>query len=161
IAGARTYVIDEANELAPIGVAGELYVGGSGVARGYLGRPGLTAERFLPDPFGAEPGGRLYRTGDRARWRGDGTLEFLRRSDDQVKGRGFRIELGEVEAVLAQHPAIREAAVVAREDRPGDVRLTAYVVVAPGGEAAAAQWRGWLLEQLPEYMIPKAFLVLE
>jgi len=161
IANTRVYVLDGALEPVAIGVVGALYVGGRGVARGYLARPALTADRFVPDPFGGEAGGRLYRTGDLARWRSDGVLEYLGRSDDQVKVRGYRIELGEVEAVLAGHPAAREVAVAAREEAPGDVRLAAYIVVAPGNEIAAADWRGWLRERLPEYMVPSAFVLVD
>ena len=161
IADARVYILDANLEPVPIGVAGELYIGGAGVARGYLNRPGLTAERFLPDPFGDEPGGRLYRTGDLCRWRGDGTIEFLGRADDQVKVRGFRIELGEVEAALAQHPEVREAAVAARDDATGDRRLVGYVVPRPGAAPTAPTLRRWLKERLPAYMVPSALVVLE
>ncbi len=159
IANTRVYVLDASGEPVPIGVAGELHVGGRGVARGYLARPALTAQRFVPDPFGAAPGGRLYRTGDLARWRADGVLEFLGRGDDQVKVRGYRIELGEVEAVLARHPAVREVVVVARRDEPGEVRLVAYIVAA--ADSIGTGWRQWLRERLPDPMIPASFVVLD
>ena len=154
------YVLDPQLSPQPIGVSGELCIGGMGLARGYLGRPGLTAARFVPDPFGVEEGGRLYRTGDLGRWRSDGTLEFMGRLDHQVKVRGYRIELGEVEAALLDHPGVREAVVVCREDRPGDERLVAYVV---GREAdlSIEALRAHLGTRLPGYMVPSSIVVLD
>ena len=152
----RLYVCDGPGSPQPVGVAGELLIGGAGVARGYLGRAGLTAERFVPDPFGGEPGARLYRTGDLGRWRPDGTIEFLGRNDFQVKIRGFRVELGEIEARLREHPGVRQAVVLAREDVPGEKRLVAYVV----GEAAPDALRAHLDACLPAYMVPHVLMSL-
>ncbi|HEX2081440.1 MAG TPA: amino acid adenylation domain-containing protein, partial [Longimicrobium sp.] len=152
----RLYVLDAGLHPSPVGVPGELYIGGVQVARGYQDRPGLTAERFVPDPFASSPGARLYRTGDLARWRGDGALEYLGRLDNQVKVRGFRIELGEIEAVLRRHPSVRDCAVVALADAAGG-RLAAYVA----GGADEAALREHLRRTLPEYMVPSAFVALE
>jgi amino acid adenylation domain-containing protein len=151
----RFYVLDAYQRPVPVGLPGELYIGGVGVARGYLGRPELTAGKFVPDPF-AEPGARMYRTGDRARWLQGGNLLILGRTDNQVKIRGFRVEPGEVEAVLRGHREVRECLVVAREDVPGDRRLVAYVV----GGAEPEALRGHLRDRLPEYMVPSAFVAL-
>ncbi|HEY7216731.1 MAG TPA: amino acid adenylation domain-containing protein, partial [Thermoanaerobaculia bacterium] len=155
VANSRAYVLDPNGRLVPAAVPGELCVAGPGLARGYLNRPALTAERFVPDPFG-EAGSRLYRAGDLVRWMPDGNLEFLGRVDDQVKIRGIRVELGEVEAALAAQPGVREAAVIVREDVPGDRRLVAYVV----GGGTAAVLRGALRERLPDAMVPTAFVTL-
>jgi len=161
IANTESYVLDSNLEPVPTGVIGELYIGGAGVARGYLGRPELTAERFVPHPFPREAGQRLYRTGDLACLRVDGQLEYRGRIDQQVKVRGFRIELEEIESVLAQHPGMRDVVVLAREDTPGDKRLVAYVVLAVGAKHDVGQWRAWLNQKLPDYMLPSAFVALE
>ncbi|WP_437811936.1 amino acid adenylation domain-containing protein [Sorangium sp. So ce1078] len=161
IANTQLYVLDRKLEPVPVGVSGELYIGGAGVARGYLNRPALTAERFVPDPFGAEAGARLYRTGDACRWRGDGTLEYLGRLDHQVKIRGYRIELGEIEGVLMQHESVREAVVVVREDSPGNKRLVGYVTRRDGPAPEPEALRAWAAKALPGYMVPAPILVLE
>ncbi len=160
IANTRVYVLDRRGSPVPIGVPGELWIGGDGVARGYLGRPELTSARFVVDPFELKANARLYRTGDLARFRADGALEYLGRLDQQIKLRGYRIELGEIEAALAEHPAVREAVVLLREDVPGQKRLVGYVVA---GEAAveSAALRGFLGARLPEYMVPSIFVSVE
>jgi acyl-CoA synthetase (AMP-forming)/AMP-acid ligase II len=159
IANMRTYVLHDDLQPAPVGVAGALYIGGAGLARGYLMRPDLTAERFVPSPFG--DGERLYRTGDRACWRQEGELEYLGRDDHQIKLRGFRIELGEIEAGLRAYAGIRDAVVVVREDAPGDKGLIAYVVGTDASSTNAGELRSHLKQMLPDYMVPSAFVKLE
>ncbi|RCJ21836.1 non-ribosomal peptide synthetase [Nostoc minutum NIES-26] len=161
IANVQTYILDESLQPVPIGVRGELYIGGAGVARGYLNRPDLTAEKFIPNPFSTEPGARLYKTGDLVRYRANKTIEFLGRIDDQVKIRGFRIELSEIELALLQHPSVKEVVLQAREDVPGDRRLVAYVVPQPGQKPSVSDLRGFLQERLPNFMLPSAFVLLE
>jgi amino acid adenylation domain-containing protein len=156
IANTQVYVLDANREPVPVGVTGELYIGGDGVARGYLNRPALTAERFLEDPFSEESGARMYRTGDLGRWRSDGTIEFLGRNDFQVKIRGFRVELGEIEAQLCACDGVREAMVLAREDAPGEKRLVAYYVSEDALDVAVLRER--LSRRMPDYMLPTAFV---
>lgn len=161
IANTTVYVLDARMNPCPIGVPGELYIGGAGVTLGYWNRPELTAERFIPDPFSATPGATLYRTGDRARWRNDGALEHAGRLDDQVKVRGFRIELAEIEAVLAEHPAVSQAAVNLWTLNANDARIVAYCVPAKAGGLAQISLRKHLRARLPEYMIPQNFLAVD
>ncbi|HEV2436447.1 MAG TPA: amino acid adenylation domain-containing protein [Verrucomicrobiae bacterium] len=161
IANTQIYILNSFLHPVPIGVPGELYIGGAGVARGYLNRPELTAGKFIPDPFSATPGARMYQTGDLARYRPDGNIEFLGRADHQVKLRGFRIELGEIEAALGQHPAVRQTVVLAREDTPGEKRLVAYVVAAREPLLTTTDLRHFLKAKLPEYMVPAVFVLLE
>ncbi|HET9712244.1 MAG TPA: amino acid adenylation domain-containing protein, partial [Pyrinomonadaceae bacterium] len=161
VANTQIYVLGPQLEPVPFGVTHELYIGGDGLARGYLNHPDLTAERFVPDPFSAKPGARLYKTGDLARFLADGKIEYVGRNDFQVKIRGYRIELGEIEFALAQHPHVREAVVLARETNGSDKQLTAYVVLKEVGTATPKQLKEFLKERLPEYMLPVSFVVLE
>ena len=158
----QVYVLDEQMQPAPVGITGELYIGGAGIARGYLNRPQLTAERFVPHPFSQQSGARLYRSGDLVRWRQDGELEYVGRIDEQVKVRGYRIEIGEVEAVLRSHPSVSSCVVIAREEESGERRLVGYVVSAAGEpQAKISELRRYLGEKLPEYMIPAVFIELD
>jgi acyl-coenzyme A synthetase/AMP-(fatty) acid ligase/acyl carrier protein len=160
VANTQIYILDRHRQPVPIGVSGELYIGGVQVGRGYLNRPELTADRFVPDPFRTQPDARLYRTGDLARFRADGVVEFEGRNDGQVKLRGFRIELGEIESVLAMQEGVANVAVVLREDSPGDQRLVAYLVL--GQERAPMdQLRRAVSERLPGFMIPSSFVVMD
>jgi natural product biosynthesis luciferase-like monooxygenase protein len=161
LANTQIYIVNKHLQPAPVGVPGDLYIGGEGVVRGYFNRPDLSAERFIPDPFSSEPGARLYKTGDLARYLPDGRVEFLGRDDSQVKIRGFRIEPGEIEATLAMHPPVTESVVIAHEDAPGEARLVAYVAAAPDGLPAIAELRAFLKERLPEYMVPSTFVFME
>ncbi|MCF5427731.1 non-ribosomal peptide synthetase, partial [Pseudomonas syringae] len=162
VGNTRFYLLDEQQQPVPRGVAGEIYIGGAGVARGYRNRDDLTAERFLKDPFSPQPAARMYRTGDLGRYLPDGNIQYLGRNDDQVKIRGFRIELGEIDACLAKHPAVQDAVVTAREDVPGDKRLVAYYTAQSAQtEPAIDSLRGWLLGQLPAYMVPVAYVRLD
>ena len=160
IADMQVYLLNDYSQPVPIGIPGELFIGGNGLARGYLNQPELTAEKFVPDSFSLEPGRRLYRTGDLARYRSDGKIEFLGRLDHQVKLRGFRVELGEIETVLSQHPNVEQAVVTIREDRPGDKRLVAYIT-AEVGMPSENEVRKFLRQSLPDYMVPAAFVLLD
>ncbi|HKS26460.1 MAG TPA: amino acid adenylation domain-containing protein [Pyrinomonadaceae bacterium] len=162
IADLQAYVLDEQLEPVPVGVAGHLHIGGEGLARGYFNRPELTSERFIPNPFSVEPGSRLYRSGDRARFLESGELEYLGRLDNQVKIRGFRVELGEIESALREHEEVKDCVVLMREDVAGDKRLVAYLVLREQeSEPDASVWRSYLQQRLPEYMVPQAFVALE
>ena len=161
LSNVHVYILDQHLRLVPIGARGELYVGGDALARGYVQRPDLTAERFIPDAFSGETGARLYRTGDMARRLANGDIEYLGRADHQVKVRGYRIELEEIESVLKQHEAVREAIVMVREDVPSEVRLTAYVVAEQSDERTIRVLREHLRERLPDYMMPAAFVLMD
>lgn len=161
IANTQIYILDRHLQPVPIGVPGELHIGGDGLARGYLNRPELTAEKFIHNPFSNKPGARLYKTGDLARYLPNGAIEFLGRIDHQVKVRGFRIELGEIEAVLNQHPAVQASVVVVWDDESGDCRLVAYGVPHPEQDITVEQVRGFLKQKLPDYMVPSAFVLLD
>jgi len=161
LANTRIYLLDRHLNPVPVGVPGELHIGGLGVAQGYLNRPELTAEKFISDPFCSHSGARMYKTGDLARYLPSGEIEFLGRGDDQVKIRGFRVELGEIESIVAKHPAVRECAVIAREDIPGDKRLVVYLVPTAGAEPDTAGLRCYLQQHLPDHMVPSAFVVLQ
>jgi amino acid adenylation domain-containing protein len=160
IANTQVYILDEQLQPLPDGVAGELYTGGDGLARGYFNRPELTAEKFVPHPFNPDPDARLYRTGDLARYLPDGAIEFLGRIDNQVKINGFRIELGEIETVLSQHPAISQTVVIVREDRPSDKRLVAYYVAKSGSQPNTSELRDFIAQRVPNYLIPAVFVLL-
>ena len=160
IANAQVYLLDNYRQPVPVGVAGEIYIGGAGVGQGYHNRPELTAKHFVDNPFSKESESCLYKTGDLGRFLPDGNIQFLGRVDHQVKIHGFRIELGEIETALHQHPAVREAIVLAREDSPGDKRLAAYVVLTQATPPTVGEWRHFLSQTLPNYMVPSAFVVL-
>jgi amino acid adenylation domain-containing protein len=161
IANAQIYILDEQLQPVPVGVLGELHIGGAGLARGYLDRPELTAEKFIPNPFIDEPGARLYKTGDLARYLPDGQIMFMGRTDFQIKIRGYRIEPNEIMHALNRHPAIAASIVVAREDSPGNKRLVAYITLVPGGDVTVSSLRNALLQHLPEYMVPSTFVILD
>jgi len=161
IANTETYILDQFMQPVPVGVSGELYIGGHGLARGYRNRPELTTERFVPHPFSTDPHARLYRTGDLVRYRSDGRIVHLGRLDHQVKIRGFRIELGEIEAVLSRHPAVRQVAVTARDDQHGLKQLAAYIVCLEGQGPSSTELRSFVRAALPDYMTPSFFVFLE
>src|SRR6185437_1184436 len=161
IANTQVYILDDHLQPAPVGVPRELCLGGDGLARCYLNRPALTAEKFIPHPFAGQPGARLYKTGDRARYLADGNIEFLGRLDHQVKVRGFRIEPGEIQSSLGLHSAVADCLVIAREDTPGDKRLVAYVILKPHSQINLSELRDFLKKKLPDYMVPSSFVPLD
>ena len=161
ISGTQVYILDRRLNPVPVGTVGEIHIAGAGVARGYLGRPELTAEKFIPDPFSSQAGARFYRTGDLGRWTLTGQIELAGRVDEQVKIRGFRVEPGEIEAVICQHPLVSRALVIVREDLEGNKKLVGYVIAKQGTEVTGAQLRGYLKEKLPEYLVPSAFVLLD
>jgi len=161
LANTRAYVLDKEMQPVPVGVAGELFIGGECVTRGYLGEPKKTAQQFIPDPFSAEPGGRLYRSGDLVRYDADGNVIFLGRSDEQLKIRGYRVEPGEIEAALGEHAAVRECLALIREDVAGDARLVAYCVCDEAARPSVSELRSFLSERLPAHMVPSAIVLLE
>ena len=161
IANTQIYILDAAGQVTPVGVHGELHIGGQGLADGYWRRPGLTSEKFVANPFSEDETSRLYRTGDLARWRADGTIEILGRIDFQVKLRGFRIELGEIESLMNAQPSVQQSVSLVREDRPGEKRLVAYYVPVGDSDASSHQLRTSLKATLPDYMIPSAFVRME
>jgi len=161
IANTQMYVLDKNGHLVPLGVPGELHIGGDGLAYGYWKRPEMTAHKFVPDPFSRKPGTRMYKTGDLVRYLPDGNLQYLSRIDNQVKLRGFRIELGEIESVLAEHEAVRQSFAIVREDSPGNQQLVAYVLASPAAVDMPSQLRAHLSQRVPNYMVPSAIFVLE
>ncbi len=161
LSGGDVYILNERYEKVAPGEVGELYISGAGLARGYLNRPDLTAERFVPDPFSSEPGARMYETGDLARWLPDKSVECLGRNDDQVKLRGYRIELGEISTMLEEHPNVRQAVVIVREDHPGDQRLAAYYMPDATSAPSVSELRAYLQDRLPEYMVPSYLVEME
>ncbi|MGA9767784.1 MAG: non-ribosomal peptide synthetase, partial [Blastocatellia bacterium] len=161
VTNSQVYILNERLQPVPVGVVGSLFIGGNGLARGYLNRPEMTAERFTPNPFAAQPGGRMYTTGDLARYDEKGEIEFLGRKDHQVKIRGFRIEMGEIESTLSEHTSVRAVTVLAREDVPGETYLAAYIVPNTSSLPSAAELRAFLKERVPDHMVPSAMIFLE
>ena len=161
ISNLKAYILDAQQRQVPVGVTGEIYIGGSGVARGYCNQPELTAERFLPNPFADQPGARMYKTGDLGRFLEDGRIEYLGRIDHQVKIRGFRVELGEIEAIVSEHPGVAQAVAIVREDQPGNKQIVAYVTTNSGDEVSADHLLSQVAPRLPDYMRPAAIVMLD